>query len=200
MKSTNSNNRSREENNGHTVTSAGSEHEAGNDGTLQSSQLMQLFLTELKDIYWAEHALATAFPKMIESVTSQELVAVLTYHLTETAAQIGRLEEVFKSIGKPVSGLKCAAMEGLLKEAETIMEDCKKGAMLDAGIIVAAQKIEHYEIASYGSLRQFAVTLGLDEAASLFEITLDEEKAANDRLTSIAVESVNPEASEKEII
>ena len=178
----------------------GSEKEAGNDGALQSSELMQLFLNELKAVYWAEHALVEALPNIIKNASSQELINVLTYHLTETAAQIGRLEEVFESIGKTISGVKCATIDGLLEDIETTLKDYRKGTMLDAGIILAVQKIEHYEVVSYGTLRQYAVTLGLDEAEALLEATLDEEKAANDRLTSIAVESVNIEASEKELM
>lgn len=200
MESTTADNRSE---NGNTVavnTSTGMEKETSSKNTKQSSQLFRLFEDELKDIYWAEHALTKAIPDMIKHATSTDLQDSLTNHLAETKVQIERLEQVFKIIGQKATAVKCAAMEGLLKEAATIMQDCKKGAMLDAGIIAAAQKVEHYEIASYGTLRQFATTLGLDGVAELLQTTLDEEKAADEQLTAIAVESINTEACEKEIV
>ncbi len=162
---------------------------------MQSSQLMKLFEDELKDIYWAEKALTKAIPKMIKSATSQELVDALTNHLAETEVQVSRLEQVFESIEKKPVAKKCEAMEGLIQEAADIMESCEPGAMCDAGIISAAQKVEHYEIASYGTLRQFAETLGLTEAASLLEDTLNEEKMADQKLSEVATEAVNIEAT-----
>jgi ferritin-like metal-binding protein YciE len=165
---------------------------------MQSSQLQKLFEEELKDIYWAEKALTKAIPKMIKNATSEELIEALENHLEETQNQVTRCEQVFESIGKKATAKKCEAMEGLLKEAETIMEECEEGAMCDAGIISAAQKVEHYEIASYGTLRQFAITLGLDEAAELLEETLEEEKAADETLTGVAESAVNIEAAEEE--
>lgn len=165
---------------------------------MQSSQLMKLFEDELKDIYWAEKALTKTIPKMIKNATSSELVDALTNHLTETENQITRLEQVFASIDKKVTAVKCDAMEGLIKEAEGIIESCESGAMRDAGIISAAQKVEHYEIVTYGTLRQFAETLGLKQATSLLEATLKEEKAADKKLSEIAVQAVNIEAAEKE--
>jgi ferritin-like metal-binding protein YciE len=168
------------------------------NATMQSSQLMQLFEDELKDIYWAEKALIKAIPKMIKNATSQELIAALTSHLAETEDQVLRLEDVFASIGKKATAVKCEATVGLIKEAEEIMEECETGAMRDAGIISAAQKVEHYEIATYGTLRQFAETLGLSEAVSLLEATLIEEKAADVKLTEVAVSAVNIDASEEE--
>jgi ferritin-like metal-binding protein YciE len=165
---------------------------------MQSSQLMKLFEDELKDIYWAEKALTKGIPKMIKKATSQELLTALTDHLAQTEEQVMRVEQVFEVIEKKPVAKKCEAMEGLLKEAESIMEDSEQGAMRDAGIISAAQKIEHYEIASYGTLRQFAETLGLDEAVDLLQMTLDEEKAADELLTEVAVSAVNIEASEEE--
>ncbi|GAB2618340.1 ferritin-like domain-containing protein [Emticicia sediminis] len=164
--------------------------------TMQSSQLMQLFEDELKDIYWAEKALTKAIPKMIENATSDELIEALTSHLTETEEHVTRVEQVFTTFGKEAEAVKCEATAGLIKEAEDIMEECELGSMRDAGIISAAQKIEHYEIATYGTLRQFAETLGLTEAATLLETTLSEEKAADVKLTEIAVSAVNVEAAE----
>jgi ferritin-like metal-binding protein YciE len=164
---------------------------------LASSQLMKLFEDELKDIYWAEKALTKAIPKMIKNATSKELTKALTKHLGETKKQVGRVERVFKSIGKNPVAKKCEAMFGLIKEAQEIMKDCDPGAMRDAGIISAGQKVEHYEIASYGTLRQFAMTLGYQDAALLLQATLNEEKAADDKLTEVAVSAVNVQASHK---
>lgn len=164
---------------------------------MQSSQLMELFENELRDIYWAEKALTKAIPKMIKKATSQELIDALTSHLAETENQVSRAEQVFESIGKKASTKKCEAMEGLLKEAESIMESCEAGAMCDAGIISAAQKVEHYEIATYGTLRQFAETLGLKEAVLLLEATLHEEKAADAKLSEVATDAINIEAAQE---
>jgi ferritin-like metal-binding protein YciE len=111
-----------------------------------------LFEDELKDIYWAEKALCKALPKMVKKATSNELVSALSKHLEETNDQMTNVEKVFEIIGKKPQTKKCEAMDGLIKEAESIMQDSEEGAMRDAGIIAATQKIEHYEIASYGTL------------------------------------------------
>jgi ferritin-like metal-binding protein YciE len=163
---------------------------------MKSSQLMGLFEDELKDIYWAEKALLGAIPKMIKNATSEKLITALTSHLVETENQVERVEQVFESIGKKALAIKCEAMSGLIKEAAEIMEECEEGSMRDAGIISAAQKIEHYEIATYGTLRQFAETLGLTKAVKLLEETLAEEKAADVKLTEVAVAAINVEASQ----
>lgn len=165
---------------------------------MQESQLMELFVDELKDIYWAEKALTKALPKMMKKATSADLADALKNHLGETQEQVARLEEVFAAIGKKAQAKKCEAMAGLIKEAEEIMEECEVGAMRDAGIISAAQKVEHYEIASYGTLRQFAETLGLTSTAKLLEKTLNEEKTADETLTEVATACVNIEAAEEE--
>ncbi len=162
---------------------------------MQHSQLMKLFEEELKDIYWAEKALVKALPKMAKQAESDELRTALENHLQETEGQVERLEQVFESIGQKASAKKCEAMAGLIEEGEGIMEESEAGPMRDAGIISAGQKIEHYEIASYGTLRQFAQTLGLTEAASLLEQTLNEEKAADEKLTEVAVSAINIEAA-----
>jgi ferritin-like metal-binding protein YciE len=172
--------------------------ENGNGNGMQSSQLMKLFEEELKDIYWAEKALTKAIPKMIKNATSEDLIEALENHLSETENQVKRVEMVFDVIGKKAAAKKCEAMDGLIKEAEEIMSECEEGAMCDAGIISAGQKVEHYEIASYGTLRQFAQTLGLDDAVSLLEETLEEEKAADEKLTEVAVSAVNVEAEQSE--
>lgn len=166
---------------------------------MQPSQLMKLFEDELKDIYWAEKALIKGIPKMIENASSEELVEVLTNHLKETEVQVQRLEKVFESYGQKAEAEKCEAMQGLLKEAEEMVEECETGVMCDAGIISIAQKIEHYEIASYGTLRQFAETLGLIEAAALLQDTLEEEKNADNKLTQVAINTINVEAAEEEV-
>jgi ferritin-like metal-binding protein YciE len=167
-----------------------------NEG-MESSQLMKLFEDELKDIYWAEKALTKAIPKMVKNATSSDLIDALESHLSETQNQVTRLEKVFSSIDKKAAAKKCEAMDGLIKEGTEIMEECEEGAMCDAGIISAAQKIEHYEIASYGTLRQFAETLELSEAVDLLEETLEEEKAADEKLTEVAVSAVNVKAAEE---
>ena len=165
---------------------------------MQSSQLMKLFETELKDIYWAEKALTKAIPKMIKKATSEELIDALQSHLEETMEHVSRVEQVFELIEKKAVAKKCEAMDGLLKEAVEIMEECEQGSMRDAGIIAAGQKVEHYEIATYGTLRQFATTLGLTEAAELLESTLEEEKMADEKLSEVAMSAINVEASEEE--
>jgi len=165
--------------------------------SMKSSQLMKLFEDELKDIYWAEKALTKAIPKMIENATSPVLTEALTGHLAETEHQIERLEQVFESMGQKASGVKCEAIDGLIREASSIMEECEEGSMRDAGIISAAQKIEHYEIATYGTLRQFAETLGLTKAEKLLKTTLEEEKACDVKLTEAAVAAINVEAAEE---
>lgn len=166
--------------------------------SMQSSQLMKLFETELKDIYWAEKALTKAIPKMIKKATSEELIDALQSHLEETMEHVSRVEQVFELIEKKAVAKKCESMDGLLKEAVEIMEECEQGSMRDAGIIAAGQKVEHYEIATYGTLRQFATTLGLTEAAELLESTLEEEKMADEKLSEVAMSAINVEASEEE--
>ena len=159
---------------------------------------MKLFEDGLKDIYWAEKALTKAIPKMIKNATSQELIEALENHLSETERQVERVEQIFGILEKKASAKKCEAMEGLIKEGQGIMDECEDGSMMDAGIIGAGQKIEHYEIASYGTLRTFAETLGLEDVAELLEETLEEEKAADEKLTEVAVGAINVQAAEKE--
>jgi ferritin-like metal-binding protein YciE len=161
-----------------------------------ASGLTELFEDSLKDIYWAEKALTKALPKMAKNATSPELIDAINNHLIETEEQIVRLEQVFDLIGKKATAKKCDAMAGLIEEGEGILEETEIGVVRDAGIIAASQKIEHYEIATYGTLRQFAETLGLTEAAALLEETLDEEKGADKKLTEVAVNAVNLEAAE----
>ena len=147
--------------------------------------LKEFFVDDLKDIYWAEKALTKALPKMIKNATAPELVACLTSHLEETKGHVTRLEEVFSSIDEKAVAKKCEAMTGLIKEAEEIMGDTEKGVMRDAGIIAAGQKVEHYEIASYGTLATYATMLGYDDAADMLHQTLEEEKAADAKLSEV---------------
>lgn len=163
-----------------------------------ASKLGKLFEDELKDIYWAEKALTKAIPKMIKKATSAELINSLETHLKETEVQVARVEKIFESLGKKASAKKCEAMEGLIKEAEEIMDEADEGVMRDAGIISAAQKVEHYEIASYGTLRTFAATLGLEQVSELLTLTLEEEKNADLILTEVAVSAINLEAASEE--
>lgn len=160
--------------------------------------LAELFEDSLKDIYWAEKALTKALPVMAKNATSPELIDAINGHLIETEEQITRLEKVFELIGKKATAKKCDAMEGLIEEGKGILEETEIGVVRDAGIIAASQKIEHYEIATYGTLRQFAETLGYQEAVTLLEQTLDEEKGADKLLTEVAVNAVNLEAAELE--
>ena len=160
--------------------------------------LRDLFVDELKDIYWAEKALTKAIPKMIKKATSEDLVDALQNHLEITKGHVERCEKVFDLMGMPARAKKCQAMEGLTKEAEEIMESTEEGVVRDAGIILAAQKVEHYEIATYGTLCAFAKTLGLNDISDLLEKTLKEEREADDTLTQIAESSINEEAMHAE--
>jgi len=160
--------------------------------------LRDLLIDGLKDIYWAEKALTTALPKLVKNATASDLAYALKNHLEETKNHVTKLEEVFISLDEKASARKCVAMEGLINEANHIMEDTMQGAVRDAGIIAAAQKVEHYEIASYGALATFARTLGEEEAASILEDILAEEKAADETLSQLAETSINEEANDSD--
>lgn len=163
-----------------------------------AADLRELFEAQLKDIYWAEKALTKALPKMAKNASAEELVTALEEHLTVTQNQVTRLEEVFESLGKKPQAKKCEAMEGLIKEGEGIMEETEPGPVRDAGIIGACQKVEHYEIASYGTLAAFANLLEEPEAAELLLETLAEEREADETLTEVAMSSINLEANDEE--
>jgi ferritin-like metal-binding protein YciE len=161
-----------------------------------SEKLKELFIDGLKDIYWAEKHLAKALPKMSKNTTSEELKTAFDTHTTETQEHVSRLEEIFGLIGEKAQAKKCAAMEGLLEEADEIIESTDKGTMVrDCGLIMAAQKVEHYEIASYGTLRNIARTLGHSDVADLLQQTLDQEGETDHKLTELAEAYVNEEAS-----
>lgn len=163
------------------------------------SLLEDLFLDSVKDLYWAEKALVKALPKMQKNATAPELQDAIAEHLVVTEEQVGRLEEVFEMLGEKAQAKKCEAMAGLIEEANSIMSETPKGtATRDVGIIMAAQKVEHYEIASYGSLVTLARTLGNEEVAGLLEETLNEEKEADELLTQVAEGSINVEAAEED--
>ncbi|HEV7780744.1 MAG TPA: ferritin-like domain-containing protein [Chitinophagaceae bacterium] len=157
-----------------------------------NTQLEKLFVDALKDIYWAEKALTKALPKMKKAATTEELKGAIEEHLGQTREHVSRLEEVFGLFDKKPQAKKCEAMEGLLKEGDSIVEETEEGSMTrDAGIIMAAQKVEHYEISTYGTMVQLAKNLGNEEAAAIFQTTLDEEKETDQGLTDIAENSIN---------
>lgn len=152
--------------------------------------MADLFEHTLKDVYYAENALTKALPKVSKAAKSPELKKAVDDHLAETKDQISKLKKVFASIGVTAEGEKCDAIEGLIKESESLMEEAS-GTALDAGLLAAAQAVEHYEIARYGSLREWAKLLGHDEAHTLLSEILDQEKAANNKLTNLAIASLN---------
>ncbi|PZR22611.1 MAG: hypothetical protein DI539_05150 [Flavobacterium psychrophilum] len=160
--------------------------------------LRELFIDELKDIIYAERALVKSLPKMANNASEGKLRDAINEHIAITERQVERLSQVFALLGESDRGKKCEAMEGLIKEGETILEDTELGPVRDAGIISASQKIEHYEIASYGTLVAFAKILGEDEVASLLEQTLAEEKEADMLLTEAAYDTINLDAAEGE--
>ena len=158
--------------------------------------LRDLFEVELKEIYWAEKSLVGAIQKMAKNASSPELVRSLKKHLTETQEHVKRVERVYQAIGSKLDERKCSAMEGLIKESEIIMKDTELGVVRDAGIIAVMQKMEHYEIATYGTLHSYAVTLGEERAEELLAMTLEEEKKIDVALTKIATSDINVDAAD----
>ncbi len=156
--------------------------------------MQDLLIAELRDIYSAEKQILKALPKMAKAAESSALKKAFTSHLTETKGHVARLEQIFKSLEKRPGGKKCKGMEGLLKEGSEMCEEDGEDAVRDAGIISAAQRVEHYEIAAYGCAIAFAESLGENKIAGLLKQTRDEEEAADDKLTSIADGEVNPAA------
>ncbi|RUT72422.1 ferritin-like domain-containing protein [Flavobacterium cupreum] len=161
-----------------------------------AQDLRELFIDSLKDIYWAENALVGALPKMSANATASGLSSAILEHLSITENQVARLEKVFDLLGEKAEGKKCEAMAGLLKEGDSIVLETTPGAVRDAGIISASQKIEHYEIATYGTLVAFAKALGENDAAKLLTQTLAEEKEADCILNDVALNTVNVVAAE----
>ena len=158
------------------------------------NSLEQLFLDQLQDLYDAEHRITKALPKMAEAASSPQLAQAFRDHLQETERQIERLERVFEIAGHSPKKKACEAMKGLIAEGEEVVQASGDPDVKDAGLIAAAQRVEHYEMAGYGTVRTFARRLGLTEAEELLQATLDEEGAADHKLTAIAEASVNPQA------
>ncbi len=168
----------------------------GKNEDMPNSKFHKLFVDELKDIYWAEKNLVKALGKMQKAATSEELIDAISHHQEQTKEHVARLEQVFEIIGQAPKAKKCEAMEGLIAEGQEVVDDTEEDtAVRDAGIIICSQKIEHYEIAAYGSLRTLANRMGHDEVAQLLEQTLNEEKETDSLLTQIAESSVNEEAA-----
>jgi ferritin-like metal-binding protein YciE len=159
-----------------------------------AKELKDLFEDSLKDIYWAEKALVKALPTMMKNATDEKLKSAIENHIGETETQIERLEECFKAIGKKAQAKKCDAMQGLLDEGKSIMEETEPGTVRDAGIIAAAQKVEHYEIATYGTLAAFAKVLEEEECLKYLLETLNEEKKCDELLTKVADTNLNSKA------
>jgi ferritin-like metal-binding protein YciE len=161
---------------------------------MKLDKLSKLFVNELRDLYNAETQLLKALPKMAKAASSEELKDAFEKHLEQTKSHVERLDEVFEELDEKPKGKTCKAMKGLIQEGSEILNEDGEESVLDAGIIVAAQKVEHYEIAGYGSVRTFAQLLGKDRSAELLQTTLNEESDANELLNKLAEDIVNPEA------
>ena len=159
-----------------------------------ADKLKDFMVDGMKDLYWAEKALVKNLPKMAKNATSKKLKDAVKGHLAETKTQVKRLEDAFKAMKLKPQAVKCDAMDGLIKEAEGILEETEPGAVRDAAIIAAAQKVEHYEIASYGTLVTLAEQLGYKKAVKLLAETLEEEKQTDVKLTDLAVGNINKKA------
>jgi ferritin-like metal-binding protein YciE len=162
---------------------------------MPDKDLNELFLDTLKDIYYAEKQILKSLPKMAKAANSDELRAAFEKHEGETEGQIDRLEQIFELLGKPARGKKCEAIEGILDEGKEIMDEYKGASALDAGLLAAAQAVEHYEISRYGTLKSWAGKLGMKDAGRLLDQTLAEEKKTDETLTKIAETAVNAEAA-----
>ena len=165
-----------------------------------NSQLKKFFVDALKDIYWAEKQLTQTLPEMKAAATTAELRSAIEEHITQTEEHVARLEDVFDLINEKAVAKKCEAMAGLVKEGQSILQETEEGTMTrDAAIILAAQKVEHYEIATYGALVQFAKILGMNDVAGILQSTLDEEKQTDQGLTEIAEGGINWEAEQEPV-
>ncbi len=171
---------------------------ASKPSKIENSEFHDFFVDELKDIYWAENHLVKALPKMQKAATSKQLAAAFKQHIEDTNLHIQTLEQVFMLLDEKPAAKKCDAMAGLLEEANSIIEDTDKGTMIrDAGLILAAQKVEHYEIATYGTLIEFAKNMGKTDVAEQLQFTLDNEKATDVALTIVATKFINEQAAEE---
>ena len=159
------------------------------------NNLQELFHHMLMDVYYAEQKILKNLPTMVEKASTKQLAEAFEHHREETQVQLERLKEVFKTINEKPAGVTCEALDGLVEEAEEIIEGARSDAVRDAGMIAAAQAIEHYEIARYGTLVAWAKEIGLDDAAKLLQATLDEEYAANDKLDRMAQGRINAKAA-----
>ena len=159
-----------------------------------ADQLKDFMLDGMKDLYWAEKALVKALPTMMKNATDEKLKTAIENHLTETQTHVERLEECFKALGKKAQAKKCDAMQGLLDEGKSIIEETEPGTVRDAGIIAAAQKVEHYEIATYGTLAAFAKVLNEEDCLQHLLETLNEEKKCDELLTKVADTNLNSKA------
>ena len=163
-----------------------------------SEKFKDFFVDELKDIYWAEKHLTKALPKMQKAASSEELANAFGDHLEATKKHVSRLEQVFELMGEKAVAKKCDAMAGLVEEANSIMDDTESNTSIrDVGLVMAAQKVEHYEIATYGGLAQLAKVMGNEEVKALLGATLDEEKEADELLTSLAESGINESAAQE---
>ena len=161
---------------------------------MRIESMQDLFLEQIRDLYDAEERLIKALPKMAEAATSSELRTAIEDHLEQTRGQLRRLEQCFAEIGEEPKGETCEAMKGLISEGEDLVDHIKQSYLRDAGMIAACNRVEHYEMAGYGTARTMAQTLGLTRSVDLLQKTLDEEKQADAKLTMIAEQSVNPQA------
>jgi ferritin-like metal-binding protein YciE len=161
---------------------------------MMHQDLKELYIDELKDIYSAETQLVKALPKMAEAANSEELRTGFEEHLEQTKEHVQRLEQIFSELGEKPTGKKCKGMEGLVSEGAEVIGEDYEGELMDAALIAAAQRVEHYEIAAYGTVRTFAEILGEDDAVQLLELTLGEEKDTDQKLTSLAGE-INVQAA-----
>src|SRR3954469_20821911 len=168
---------------------------AAEEDTMQKESIRELYINELKDLYNAETQLVKALPKMAKASSSDELREAFEEHLRQTSEQVSRLEQIFEMMDEKPTGKKCAGMEGLVKEATETMREEYEDSVMDAALIGAAQRVEHYEIAGYGTVREFAELLGEDEHVPLLEETLEEEKQTDEKLTQLA-EEINPQAQQ----
>jgi ferritin-like metal-binding protein YciE len=159
--------------------------------------LEQLFEETLRDVYYAEKAILKALPKMVKKTSSQQLESAFNQHIDETEQQVERLEQIFEMIGKSARGKRCPAIDGLQEEASEIMQEAKDDTVRDAGILAAAQAVEHYEISRYGTLAAWADKLGMEDAAELLRQTLQEEKDTDAKLSELALSEINLKADEE---
>ena len=165
---------------------------------MQMKSLRELYVEELKDLYNAEQQILKALPRMMRAASDRELQRAFAQHEKQTQRQVKRLDRIFRQLGESPRGKKCKGMEGLLEEGKELMQERPEPEVLDAGLIAAAQRVEHYEIAGYGTVRSYAQLLGEDEHASLLQETLDEEGETDKKLTALAESSINIEAEQAE--